>query len=161
MALRLEAATEARREEIVRLFAEYTDAILTQGEEVRRCLRAQHYGDEAQNPFEKYAPPQGRLYIALWDDAPVGCVALRKLDEKVCEMKRLYVRPGNRGRRIGGALVERALAEARAIGYRQMRLDTFPFMADAIRLYRRYGFYEIPRYNDNPAPSALFMQLDL
>lgn len=109
MALRLEAATEARREEIVRLFAEYTDAILKQGEEVRRCLRAQHYGDEAQNPFEKYAPPQGRLYIALWDDAPVGCVALRKLDEKVCEMKRLYVRPGNRGRLIGGALVERRL----------------------------------------------------
>ncbi len=76
-------------------------------------------------------------------------------------MKRLYVRPGNRGRHIGGALVERLIADARDIGYRHMRLDTFPFMESAIRLYRRYGFYDIPRYNDNPAPTALFMQLDL
>ena len=87
--------------------------------------------------------------------------ALRGLEGEFCEMKRLYVRPGNRGRHIGGALVERLIADARDIGYRHMRLDTFPFMESAIRLYRRYGFYDIARYNDNPAPTALFMQLDL
>lgn len=161
MALRLEAASAAWQAEIVRLFDEYTSVILQNGEEVRRCLHVQGYGAEAQSPLEKYAPPQGRLYIALWDGVPSGCAALRGLEEDTCEMKRLYVRPGNRGRHIGGALVERLIADARDIGYRHMRLDTFPFMESAIRLYRRYGFYDIPRYNDNPALTALFMQLDL
>ncbi|HIQ81477.1 MAG TPA: GNAT family N-acetyltransferase [Candidatus Pullichristensenella stercorigallinarum] len=161
MALRLEAASAAWQAEIVRLFAEYTNAILQNGEEVRRCLHAQGYDAEAQSPLEKYAPPRGRLYIALWDGVPCGCAALRGLEGEFCEMKRLYVRPGNRGRHIGGALVERLIADARDIGYRHMRLDTFPFMESAIRLYRRYGFYDIARYNDNPAPTALFMQLDL
>lgn len=76
-------------------------------------------------------------------------------------MKRLYVKTGYRGKRIGKALVEQVIEAARQTGYRQMCLDTFQFMEDAIKIYRQYGFYEIERYNDNPATTAVFMQLDL
>ena len=92
---------------------------------------------------------------------PAGCAALRGLDPHTCEIKRLYVRPEYWGRHIGALLAERAVADARAMGYRRMRLDTFPFMEEALSLYRRMGFHSIPRYNDNPAQSAVFLQLDL
>ncbi|HWS29097.1 MAG TPA: GNAT family N-acetyltransferase [Clostridia bacterium] len=78
-----------------------------------------------------------------------------------CEMKRLYVRPMYRGLHIGKMLMEKVIADANQIGYRHIRLDTFPFMIEAIQMYRRYGFYEIEPYNDNPASSAVFMQMDI
>ncbi|MDD3212292.1 MAG: GNAT family N-acetyltransferase [Eubacteriales bacterium] len=148
-------------EAIRQLFTEYTEDILQKGPEVAGCLASQHYDDEIRNLRGKYGPPEGRLYLALSEEQAAGCVALRKIDGSVCEMKRLYVRPAFRGQRIGKLLVERVIADAAQIGYRHIRLDTFPFMSDAVALYRRYGFYEIERYNDNPAPSAVFMQLDL
>jgi N-acetylglutamate synthase-like GNAT family acetyltransferase len=91
----------------------------------------------------------------------VGCVALKKIDDKYCEMKRLYVRPGNRGKHIGRKLMEQIICDAKKIGYKHIRLDTFPFMNVAIKMYKNYGFYEIERYNDNPAQTAVFMQLDI
>ena len=91
-----------------------------------------------------------------------GCVALHGLEPGVCEMKRFYVRPQFRGQGIGKALLNTALAEARAMGYHRVRLDTVePIMQDAVRLYRAYGFREIAPYRANPIEGALYMELEL
>jgi putative acetyltransferase len=109
-----------------------------------------------------YAPPRGRLLLALVEAAPAGCVALHQLEPAICEMKRLYVRPQFRGLRLGRALVDRVLAEAREIGYAKMRLDTVePVMRDAVRMYRALGFREIAPYRANPIPGALYMEREL
>lgn len=110
----------------------------------------------------KYAPPAGALLLARLDGVAVGCVALRDLGAGACEMKRLYLAPAARGHGIGAALVERAIAAARAAGYAVMRLDTVPGEHDAaIGLYRKRGFSEIPAYCFNPMPGAKFFELRL
>lgn len=110
----------------------------------------------------KYVPPDGRLYLAYVDDKLAGCIAMRKLEDGVCEMKRLFVRDGFRGARIGVQLIERLIEEARSEGYERMRLDTFPpKMGKAVTLYESHGFRPIPPYYDNPHEGVLFMELDL
>ena len=104
-----------------------------------------------------YAPPRGTLLLAELDGRAVGCIAMRALDDdETCEMKRLFVRPGARGAGVGVALVEALLADARAAGYRRMRLDTHPWMHAAIALYRAFGFREIPAYHVTQAGSLFF-----
>ena len=110
----------------------------------------------------KYVPPGGRLLIAIDEHQAAGCVALRKIADGVCEMKRLYVRPGFRGTGLGHTLAEAIILAAREIGYQRMRLDTLPGKMDrAIAMYRSLGFKEIGPYYDNPVESALFMELEL
>jgi putative acetyltransferase len=109
-----------------------------------------------------YAPPRGRLLIAGAPEAAVGCVALRPLagNEPAApagEIKRLYVRPVARGTGLGLRLVERLLDEARAIGYRELKLDTLDRMTDARRLYERLGFAACSPYYHNPLPGAVYM----
>lgn len=101
------------------------------------------------------------LLLALRDDRPMGVVALRPFDETSAEMKRLYVRPEGRGRRLGRVLANELAHEARRQGFRTLRLDTLPFMQDAQRLYRTLGYREIPRYYDAAPPQALFFELAL
>jgi putative acetyltransferase len=108
-----------------------------------------------------YAPPQGRLLLALGGSAAAGCVALRPREAGICEMKRLFVSPAFRGRGLGKRLVEGIVAEARAIGYRKMRLDTLPSMAAAIRLYETLGFGRCVPYYATPLPDTVFMELRL
>lgn len=108
-----------------------------------------------------YAPPRGRLLLAFHDGRAAGCVALREIEAGVCEMKRLYVRPHFRALRIGRALAEAVIAEAREIGYSRMRLDTVPSMGRAQDLYRTLGFREIPPYRFNPIPGTAFLELRL
>jgi putative acetyltransferase len=110
----------------------------------------------------RYAEPAGRILIAHVDGQPAGAVALRDLGDGICEMKRLYVRAEFQGHQLGRALVERLIAEARAAGYRAMRLDTLPGpMAKAVRMYESMGFRDIPAYTHNPVPDARFLELDL
>ena len=109
----------------------------------------------------EYAPPDGLLLLAIEDDEPVGCVAVRDLGDSICEMKRLYLQPGHRGKGLGRKLAEAIIAEARAIGYKKMRLDSLTSLKEAAALYRSLGFVEIAAYRYNPLPDAVFMELVL
>jgi putative acetyltransferase len=109
-----------------------------------------------------YAPPEGRLLLAEYENRLAACVALHKLEPGICEMKRLYLRPTFRGKGIGRTLAERIIAEARQIGYHCMRLDTVePVMKDAVAMYRKLGFKEIAPYRPNPIAGAMYMELEL
>ena len=110
-----------------------------------------------------YAPPAGRLFLVHMDGAAAGCVGLRPLDSSHdrCEMKRLYLRPVCRGLGLGRRLTELIIADARAIGYRKLVLDTLADMKAARALYADLGFREIPAYYDNPLPGVLYAELDL
>ena len=121
----------------------------------------QNFDQELAELPGKYAPPSGRLVLAMNDGQAVGCVALRKLEEIVCEMKRLYVRPAFRRQRIGNQLAEAAISLAREIGYERMRLDTLTSMTTAIALYKSFGFQRISAYYHNPIPDVVYFELTL
>jgi len=118
-----------------------------------------------------YAPPSGRLLLAGAPGQAFGCIALRPLAagqacgadanvpaaDGIGEVKRLYVQPGNRGGGWGRRLAEAVIAEARAIGYRELKLDTLDWMVDARKLYAKLGFRECDRYYDNPLPGVVYM----
>lgn len=108
-----------------------------------------------------YAPPRGRLLLAVEDGRLAGCGALRPLEESIAELKRMFVRAPFRGRRIGRELARALLDQAAAIGYQRVRLDTMEPMREAIALYRSLGFKEIEPYCYNPLPGAMFMELAL
>ncbi len=99
------------------------------------------------------------VLLAREPDGIAGCIALRRMDDQCCEMKRLYVRPEFRGRGIAHALVKELLTIARARGYSRMRLDTLPAMKAAMRLYEEFGFREIGQYRENPIAGSRFMEL--
>ena len=122
----------------------------------------QGFEEELRDLPGKYARPDGRLFIATVNGEPAGCIAMRKLDEGVCEMKRLYLRPDARGLGLGSGLIEKLMDEARDAGYQKMRLDTYPpKMGKAVDLYRSHGFQPIPSYYRNPHSDVLFMEADL
>jgi putative acetyltransferase len=109
-----------------------------------------------------YGLPDGRLILCRFDHGPAGCIALKKLDPGICEMKRLYVRPEFRGHQLGLKLATHLIDEARQAGYVRMRLDTIPdAMPQAVNLYRLLGFKDIPPYYNNPLPRALYLELKL
>lgn len=145
-------------EEITRtreLFEEYASGL-----GISLCF--QNFDKELAELPGAYIPPSGRLFLAMQDEQTIGCVALRKIGDNVCEMKRLYVRPEFRGTGLGRTLAESIIAAAREIGYHSMRLDTLPGKMDrAIAMYRSLGFKEIEPYYKNPVDGAAFMELIL
>ena len=120
-------------------------------------LGFQNFEAELASLPGKYAAPDGRLLLAWQDTVAVGCVALRKVDHACCEVKRLYVQPGMRGRKLGRRLAECICQEAREAGYTRTCLDTLAGMTPAITLYTSLGFKPIAPYVYNPLPDAIFL----
>ncbi len=150
-----QAKSPAQLAQARELFLEYAQSL-------GFSLCFQNFEEEVGGLPGKYAPPRGRLLLSECDGHLAGCVALRMIDEQICEMKRLYVRPQFRGKGLGRTLAERIIAEARQIGYARMRLDTVePIMKGAVTMYRGIGFREIPPYCENPIAGALYMELEL
>ena len=151
-----EATTEEQVQAVRSLFREYQAEIPAQ-----YCFAS--FEAEVSGLPGEYGPPKGKLLVATVAGQPVGCVGLRPFPQDgACEMKRLYVRPTFRSGKLGKALVDRVLQEARALGYSRLRLDTHPLtMHAAVQMYRKMGFREVP-----PAPLAgleglLYMELVL
>lgn len=147
------ADTNERIQQAADLFRQYATM---PGIEV--CL--QSFDEEVKGLPGEYAPPTGRLLLAVQDDdRAVGCVALQKMGGGACEMKRLFVKPEARGQGAGRCLAEAVLVDAAEIGYEKIRLETLPVvMATAVELYRGLGFEEVPPWSENPKPGVLYME---
>ena len=136
------------------LFVEYSESL-----GVDLCF--QGFAEELARLPGEYARPAGRLMLIFNGLEAVGCGALRPIDDRVCEMKRVYLRPPVRGKGAGRMLIGALIETAREIGYEQMRLDTLPSMTRAMEIYRSLGFKEIAPYRVNPVPGASFLELEL
>jgi putative acetyltransferase len=151
----IEAQSGAQIAQARELFLEYAQSL-------GFSLCFQNFDKELAELPSDYAPPDGRLLLAEYDGQLAGCIALHKLRDSICEMKRLYLRLQFRGKGLGRALADHIISEARQIGYKRMRLDTVePVMKDAVAMYRRIGFREIAPYCANPMPGAIYMELSL
>jgi len=153
--LSIREATSSSDVQVARkLFQEYAASL-----ESSLCF--QGFDQELAGLPGKYAPPAGRLLLAFQGEAAAGCVALRPLEQGICEMKRLFVRPEYRKGGVGRLLAERLIQEARQSGYQRMRLDSLPHMKPALQLYRELGFQSIAPYTINPVAGAVFLELQL
>jgi putative acetyltransferase len=150
----VQAASEDHVAEVRRLFQEYWDSF-----GFTPCF--QNFSRELAELPGKYAPPGGRLGLALLDCLPAGCVALRRMDAARCEAKRLYVKPEMRGHGLGAALLAWVIAEARAAGYRELLGDTMPVMQQALAMYDRLGFERIGPYAAEATAGAIYLRLKL
>ena len=150
----VEALTDRQLELIGELFREYESQL-----GVDLCF--QDFQEELAELPGKYAPPRGRLLLALDGDVPAGCLALRPITDDICEMKRLFVRQQYRGRGLGRALATEIIGQARTIGYHRMRLDTLRSLREAMRLYESLGFEESRPYYQNPLPDTVYWELEL
>nr|WP_278431073.1 GNAT family N-acetyltransferase [Brevibacillus laterosporus] len=148
----VKAIEEYQHQQVRELFIEYVDSLGID-------LSFQNIESELQNIPGEYASPEGCILLAMYDEQPAGCVAFRKIDEKTCEMKRLYVKPDFKGKGIGRDLASAIIEEAKNIGYRYIRLDTLPTMKPAISLYHSLGFYSIRPYRFNPVQGTKYMEL--
>ena len=146
--------TQGMIEEIRQLFIEYSQSLGVD-------LDFQNFETELNTLPGKYVPPAGALILALVDGRAAGCIALRKVDDDICEMKRLYVRNDYRGLGIGNKLISMIIEEASKLNYSYMRLDTLPTMRKAQELYKSYGFYDIEPYVYNPIIGTKFLEINL
>ena len=150
----IQAQSEDHYQWARKLFQQYADALGFD-------LEFQGFSQELARLPGDYAPPAGCILLAQKAAEYVGCVALRPLEKKICEIKRLYVAPGDRGQKIGRNLAEAIIEEARSRGYAHMRLDTLESMTAANALYRSLGFRPIKPYRYNPLDTPFFFELDL
>jgi GNAT superfamily N-acetyltransferase len=157
----IEVQTPTEIEQIKHLFREYYQFL---AREHGLDISYQGIEDELASLPGNYSAPKGRLILAVEANQPVGCAALRPINEQVCELKRMYVLPQYRGQGVGRALAKALIEDARQIGYYLMRLDTGNFLTSAIKLYESLGFKQIEPYNEIPEEIrkiAIFMELDL
>ena len=145
------------KDDVRALFSEYTDMLVSLDPGFRVYLDIQHYDEELDDLEAKYGRPDGRLYVLYEEGEAAACIALRRLDSRRAELKRLYVRPRFRGRGLSSLLLERILSDAEEIGYEEILLDTLPCLEGALRLYLNHGFTFTERYNDSPEEDTIFM----
>lgn len=147
--------SEKDLKDTIALFYEYTEWLGLD-------LKFQNFEHEMATLPGKYAPPKGDLLLARTKDGvAVGCIAVRPLEEDVCEMKRLWVRDTAKAQGLGRMLVSSIVDIAQRLGYRRMRLDTLPRMAAAVGLYRSFGFVDVEPYYVTPLAGTHFLELDL
>lgn len=137
--------------QVKQLILEYTDFLV-------RDLSFQNIDDELNDLKKKYFPPNGEILVALNEDDVLGMVAYYRHDDKICEMKRLYVKPDARGMHLGDALISEIISHARDNGYEIMLLDTIKPLKPAIGLYEKHGFKECEPYYNNPMDDVIYMK---
>ncbi len=147
----IQAQTAAEMDAVRELFGEYQ-----RGLGVDLCF--QGFEQELATLPGRYGPPSGRLLLAVDGTHVAGCVALRALEEGVCEMKRLFVRPAYRGQGLGFRLAMQIVNEASALGYSVMRLDTLDSLDSAMRMYAAMGFQRRMPYYANPLPGVVYWE---
>ena len=150
----IDAQTAEQIADVRALFREYERFL-----DVDLCF--QGFEDELATLPGKYAPPDGRLLLATDGGQAAGCVALRRLDQEMCEMKRLFVRPAYRNQGLGRLLATRIVAEATILGYATMRLDTLDRLQDAMRMYASLGFRHCSPNYHNPLPGVVYSERTL
>ena len=145
------ATTAADFQQGKKLFEEYVQSLGVD-------LSFQDFVKELSTIDQQYNHPEGALLLAYMESIAIGCAGIRKLDEEVAELKRMYIRGEYRGYRIGVNMLEQCLQKAKELGYKKIRLDTLQSMEKAQSLYRSFGFYEIPSYRYNPLEGTIYME---
>jgi putative acetyltransferase len=148
------AASDHDYEAASRLFKEYANWL-----GIDLCF--QHFDEELLNIKSMYGSPLGCIILAIENETYIGCTAVRPIENKVCELKRMYVMPAHQQKGIAQALLQKAIQFARQAGYQKIRLDTLSSMVPAMRLYEKNGFHQIPAYYFNPEPNAVFYELEI
>lgn len=149
-----EAETDKEYQTAAKLFKEYAVHIGVD-------LGFQNFDKEVENIENQYSRPNGAIFIAYNDKTPLGCFGIRKLEDAVCELKRMYLRKEARGHGTGKKLLKKSIELGKELGYEKMRLDTLPTMQSAIGLYEKAGFYEIEPYRFNPIKGAKYFEIKL
>ena len=124
-------------------------------------LSFQNFEEELLQLKEMYGEPDGAIFLLQQNDEFIGCVAIRKKENDIAELKRMYIKPAIRNTGGGTMLLEKALDAAKLLGYKKIRLDTLAKMTPAINLYKKNGFYEIAPYYFNPENNAVFFEKEL
>jgi putative acetyltransferase len=121
-------------------------------------LSFQHFDDELRELKKMYAAPNGGVIVCKEEHEFIGCVGIRKIENDIAELKRMFIKPAYQKQGIGKVLLEKAVELAKTLNYKVIRLDTLNYMTPAINLYKQYGFYEIPAYYLNPNETALYFE---
>jgi putative acetyltransferase len=121
-------------------------------------LSFQNFEQELQDLREMYAFPTGVIVLAKVENDFVGCVAVRKKENEIAELKRMYIQPAHQKKGLATLLLKKSLQIATELGYKKIRLDTLDNMTPAINLYKQHGFYEIAPYYFNPEKNAVFFE---
>ncbi len=133
------------------LFNEYANSL-------NISLDFQNFNEELKIIGSMYGSPTGCLLLVYENDEAIACAAYRKIGDRICELKRMYIKPDFRGLGIGQKLVEILCEKAKLNGYRLMQLDTLDTMLPALKLYRNNGFYDIDAYYHNPNEGVVYLE---
>jgi ribosomal protein S18 acetylase RimI-like enzyme len=150
----LRANTDDEYEHAAMLFKEYAAWLNID-------LSFQYFDDEMIGIKTMYAFPDGGIILCKARDEFIGCVGIRKIDSNTAELKRMFIKPAWQKQGIGKTLLEKAIELAKILNYTTIRLDTLNYMTSAIKLYRQFGFYEIPAYYNNPNATAVYFEMKL
>jgi|SRR5579871_1314688 len=138
-------------EDAKNLFVEYSNSLSID-------LSFQDFENELKSIAVQYSKPNGALILVYVNDSAIACAGIRKLDDEIAELKRMYVRPEFRGQNMSGQMLVMAINLSKKLNYKRIRLDTLPSMKAAQKLYTAYGFYEIPAYRYNPIEGTVYME---